>query len=102
MAYYSFAFQLVVGLIVLVTLKLVKPPIIIYMLGVIQFFGGITLFNMAAKSHQMLSLLEMAGMGTEHRATSFKKERSCYVCLSVLMMSMAITFVCLQSVVGLW
>ena len=72
------------------------------MLGIILFFGGITFFNMAAKSHQMLTLLEMAGMGTEHRAKSFQKERSCYLFLSVLMMSMAIIFVCLQSVVGLW
>ena len=100
-AYYSLTFQLVVLLIALVSLKKVQPSIIIYMLGIVLFFACLTFMNMAAKSHQMLSLLEMAGMGGELRAKSFRKERVCYFSLSVLAMIMAISFVCLQSVVGL-
>ena len=100
-AYYSLVFQLAVGMIVLVCLNILNPSIIIYMFSVVLFFACVTFLNMAAKSHQLLSLLEMAGMGTDDRAKAFHKERICYVLLSLLAILLMVAFVSLQYFVGL-
>lgn len=92
-AFYTLMLQVFVVLGILVHFGTVPASVLIYAAVFVGLFMGITLFNMAAKAHQMLTILSNADMGQEKRARAFRLERSAYLLLTLLsLVSMLVLF----------
>ena len=99
--YYSAVLQITVLLLYLVYLGIVPYAVLIYMGVLLLLICFTTFFNMAAKAHQLLTLLENSGLGKESRADSFRKERIIYLILALVGIFGAIVLLVVQLYIGL-
>ena len=93
--------QTTVVLLYLVFLGVVPYAVLIYMGVLLLLICFTTFFNMAAKAHQLLTLLENSGLGKESRADSFRKERILYLILALVGIFGAIVLLVVQLYIGL-